>query len=164
MQKDGIVSITTNSFKETTTEFQTFTLDGKTIKAYFSVSRNISKSVGKPPLELSSSLNFEFEPTDDYWFIYKLWSVAKRFIQYLCYSRNTSFSKVELLEPYEDGRHKSCGELYIIDDISNSDLKTLKEGHYIKQVYINGYEGNILQDISDSNLYMEHIPNTFMEI
>ena len=42
-------------------------------------------------MSFSSAMLFEFEPTDDYVFILKLWHIAKKFIQFLCYKKMCFF-------------------------------------------------------------------------
>ena len=84
----GVFTVTTQSFDETTTEPQTFMVDNIQVSVEFSISRKLSTKLNEPPITLSSSMLFEFAPTNDYRLIFRLWSVAKQFLQYLCYRRN----------------------------------------------------------------------------
>ena len=89
----GVFTVTTQSFDETTTESQTFMVDNIQVSVEFSISRKLSTKLNEPPITLSSSMLFEFAPTNDYRFIFRLWSVAKQFLQYLCYRRNIFLPK-----------------------------------------------------------------------
>ena len=159
--ENGILTIQTNSFEQTTTDTQIFYVGDQKVAVYFGISRGIGTDVGETPLKLNSSLTFDFYPTNDYDFIFKLWRIAKQFIQYLCYSKNVTFSKIELFAPYEGGKHEGFAELNITSDKSISDLNCLKKGHYIRQNRIAGFEGGILNDIASSKLYIRHLPESY---
>lgn len=158
---NGKFSMTTKEFDCTTTQRQSLVVDGKTIFIYFGISRMISTKVWEPPLTLSSNMVLEFEATDDYRFILKLWHIAKQFIQFLCYRKNIQFSKVELAAPCGDEKHESFADLYVLDEGTETELKTLKDGRYIKQAHIAGHEGKILSDIANDKLYLRNLPDSF---
>lgn len=143
----GIVQLRTNEFSSVTTEAETFECNSKIIKVTFGASRTLSSGVTETPLKLNSSLCFEFDSTEDYAFIYHLWVIAKRFIQYLCYRKNVFFSKVELSTSYKGYKHIKSGELYVLEDLDehNSEEEVLKKGCYIRQSYITGAVGSILK-------------------
>lgn len=158
---DGVFSVTALSFDSTTTEKQEFTVDGKKVQAYFGVTRKMSIKIGEAPMLFSSAMLFEFEPTDDYVFILKLWHIAKKFIQFLCYRKNVFLPSAEISAPYEDGKHEKFATLYIMNEIGSSEPETLKRGRYIKQKNLSGSEGAILTDIAASLLYTRHFPDTY---
>lgn len=106
-------------------------------------------------------LMFEFDATDDYRFVLRLWYIGKQFIQFLCYRKNVEFSKVELAAPCENGTHETFAELYVLDEGVDTEIQTLKDGRYIKQAYISGHEGQILSDIASEKLYLRHLPDSF---
>jgi hypothetical protein len=161
LKNTGVVSVTTLDFDSTTTKKQTFKVDGKEIVVYFSVSRKMSRKIGEAPITLSSAMMFEFEPTSDYAFIMRLWRTAREFIRFLCYRRNVCLPIVDLASPYEGGKHETFAKLYIVGEAGKSELETLKKDQYIKQVYIAGFEGDILTDIANGLLYTRHFPNTY---
>ena len=160
---EGTVSIKTTKFDETTSDKQIFSVDGKTVSVYFGITRTTRVKEGEPPLELHSIMYFEFEKTNDYSFLIKLWHIAKSFIQYLCYRQNVGFPKAEISAPAEDGKHKSVATLYIINDDVEVESNTLSKGRYIKQSHIAGYEGKILEDIANNKLYQQHIPLSYAQ-
>lgn len=158
---DGVFSVTALSFDSTTTEKQVFAVDGKEVQVYFGVTRKMSTKIGEAPMSLSSAMLFEFEATDDYTFILRLWHIAKEFIRFLCYRKNVYLPITEIFAPYKDGKHEKFATLYIINESGNSEPETLKSGRYIKQKNISGFEGAILTDITDNLLYTRHFPNTY---
>lgn len=139
--------------------------NSKIIKVTFGASRTLSSGVTETPLKLNSSLCFEFDSTEDYAFIYHLWVIAKRFIQYLCYRKNVFFSKVELSTSYKGYKHIKSGELYVLEDLEehNSEEEVLKKGCYIRQSYITGAVGSILQSIAEDSIYLRHLPQNYEE-
>ena len=160
-QNNGIVTISTQSFDITTTEKQIFVVDGKDINAYFGVSRAVSTKIDESPLRLDASLMFEFEATNDYQFIYRLWWIAREFVRFLCYRKNVFIPKVELSAPYEGGKHETFATMYLLEEDGEVESDTLKKGRYIKQIRIAGHEGQILSDIAEDNLYLRHLPDTY---
>ena len=160
-QEKGVITVSTLGFDRTTTEGQVFIVDGTEIRAHFGISRTVSTSINIPPLRLDSSLMFEFDGTEDYHFIYKLWWIAREFIRFLCYRKNIFIPKVELSAPYENGKHEYFATMYIMGQDGETEADTLKEGRYIKQKRISGHEGDILSDIANDNLYLRHLPETY---
>lgn len=159
--KDGVVSIKTKDFDNTTSHKQCFSVDGKVVSVFFGISRTSSGKIGKPPLELHSEMFFEFEKTNDYAFILKLWRIAKCFVQYLCYRKNVELSSVEAAAPYGDGRHEKIATLYILNEGVDNEPEILEKKKYIKQEYISGAEGKILNDIAENRIYLRHLPDTY---
>lgn len=103
----GIVSIQTAEYEETTTNKSNFYIDEKEVSVHFSIGRQVSTGIQDTPLKLTSIMVFEFEPTEDYSFIFQLYNIAKCFIQYLCYRRNIVIDAVELSEMV-DGKYHIC--------------------------------------------------------
>lgn len=161
MHNCGEFSISTKDYDSTTTEKQRFEMDGKEVTIFFTVSRGFSTKLGESPININSSLVFEFAPTNDYEFVYRLWFVAKQFIQYLCYRKNVYFTKVGLDAPAENGKHSSFAEMYMLEDDQYLEMNLLKQGRFIKQKYIVGAEGKILSDIASNKLYLRHLPESF---
>lgn len=158
---NGVFSVTTLDFDSTTTEKQSFVVNGKTVQVYFGVSRKISTKIGEAPLSLSSTMLFEFEPTMDYTFILQLWCIAREFIRFLCYRKNVFLSITELASPFNGGKHENFATLHIVNETGTAEIETLENGRFIKQKNISRYEGAILKDIADDLLYTRHLPNTY---
>lgn len=157
----GVFSVKTLDFDATTTQEQEFLVDGKRVSVQFSITRGLNMNIGNPPITLYSTMLFEFEETEDYEFIRKLWLVAKEFIKFLCYRKNVSFSTVELSAPDGNGKHIAFASLHIMHEVCTEEPETLKKRRYIQQSFISGYEGKILEDIAGNMLYTRHIPESY---
>lgn len=157
----GTVEINTRGFNDTTTDKQAFLVDEKKVEMNFGISRTVSNKIDEPPLSVNSCLFFEFDATDDYSFILRLWRIAVDFIRFLCYRKNIYISEIELAAPYNDGKHEPFATMYIFDQKGETEKDTLEQGRYIKQQYISGKEGEILTDIASGNIYLRHIPESY---
>ncbi|HEL1041287.1 TPA: hypothetical protein TVE66_001367 [Streptococcus equi subsp. zooepidemicus] len=155
---DGKINISTYDFDSTTTKEQKFNVFGKEVQVYFGITRTTSLSIEKPPLTLSSSMVFHFEETQDYSFILELNRIAKEFIQFLCNRRNVSFTKMQL-----SSRESNVGQYVEIGEDIEIEMKPLKDGRYIQQKYIAGYEGKILNEIAENNVYLRHLGKSFSD-
>lgn len=157
----GIISIQTSEYEKTTTEKRSFIVDDNEVYVHFGVGRRVSMGVQDTPLKLTSTMVFEFETTDNYAFIFRLYNIAKLFVQYLCYRRNIVFDAVELSALMDNGKYHTCAKMQVLDSLSQCEAKPIKDGRYIKQQYIEGYEGKILSDIASDTIYTRHLPDTF---
>ena len=129
----GVCSVTTQSYDKTTTLPQNFTVDDRQVSVEFSISRNLSTKIDEPPITLESAMLFEFEPTNDYHFIYRLWYIAKQFFRYLCYRKNVFLPEAVLSAPADDGKFEAFATLHVLNEFGNEEIEMLKSGHYIKQ-------------------------------
>lgn len=157
-EHDGKINISTYDFDSTTTKEQKFSVFGKEVQVYFGITRTASLSIEKPPLSLSSSMVFHFEETQDYSFIRELNRIAKEFIQFLCNRRNIRFKDIQL-----SNRQDKVGQFIEIEEDTEVEMEPLKDGRYIQQKYIAGYEGKILNDIAEKNLYLRHLGKSFSD-
>jgi len=156
----GEVSVNTIPFDQTTTEKQTFAFKDKTVGIYFGISIKLSNKIHEAPLTLTSTMYFEFEPTEDYSFILDLWRIARQFVRFLCYRRNICIPQIELSAPAEEGKHEKNAILHLLEEKCETELKPLEKGRYIKQQYIAGHEGEILTDIIEKTICTRHLPDT----
>lgn len=90
-----------------------FFVEGKEVKVHFGITREMKFGLGETPLKFEATMMFEFEATDDNTFIYGLYYIAKKFIQFLCYRRNILLSKVELSSSYEGHKPEIFASLQI---------------------------------------------------
>lgn len=160
-KENGIINVSTKSFNETTTEKENFYIDNKKLSIYFGISISSSYKTGKSPIDLSSTMFIEFEPTNDYQFIIKILGVAKQFIQYLCYRRNIIFSSIEISAPATKGLHETFANLYQTQENDIIEEYPLKKGKFIKYEYLKGSIGKIINDIALKKIYIEHIPESY---
>lgn len=160
-EKNGKVSLIIKEFNSTLTKEQEFAVDKIKVKSHFYTVTNTSHILDDSPLSINSALIFDFEKTNDYNFIIRLFYIAKQFMQFLCYRRDVYLPNVDLYAPYENGKHLKFATLHINDELCSCDLNSLKEKRYISQSLIAGYEGKILADIADNSLYLRHLPETY---
>lgn len=159
--KEGVAYFNTQNFDLTTTDKQKFIVDEKEVQMYFGISRTISFKIDNPPLTLESVMFFEFDATNDYSFILRLWQIARDFIRFLCYRNNIFITKIELSTSVDDGKYKKFAKMYINNMNEESEKLPLQKGRYIKQIHIAGKEGEILSDIASDNIYLRHLPETY---
>ena len=157
----GIVSVQTTEYEKTTTDKNDFFVDDKTVSVHFSIGRRVSTGIQDTPLKLTSIMVFEFEPTEDYAFIYRLYNIAKQFIRYLCYRKNVVIDAVELSELMDTGKYYTCAKMQVMNSRQQCEEKTIKDRRYISQHYIAGVEGKILSDIASDTIYMRHLPDSY---
>lgn len=158
---NGTVSLKTANHDTTSTEKQTFFVDQKEISVYFSITTTISTSIDKPPLSANSCLMFEFEETTDYDFILRLCRIAQNFVRFLCYRKNIFIPNVAISSPYAGGKHEEFATMYILGQDGECEYDVLKKGRYIKQIYFAGFEGRLLSEIAEDNIYLRHLPDTY---
>lgn len=160
---NGEFTIDTHDFSKTTSKKQHFSVDGKKVSVYFGITRNTSNKVWEPPLTLKSNMFFEFAKTNDYSFILQMCYIARSFVQYLCYRKNVSIPDINLSVTNESGLYETFATMYLADRIDDSEKEVLQKQRYIKQDYISGSEGKILNDIAKGKIYLRHIPKSYSE-
>ena len=161
VSSDGVFSITTKNFDITSTTPQEFEVDEKKVNVQFSVSRKFSTKILEPPILLESSMLFEFNETEDYDFLVRLWFIAKEFISFLCYRNNIYMKPAVVSSKNQDGKYQFFGILTMMNQGTEEELYALKQNRCIKQSTISGHEGQILTDIAGDSLYTRHLPKTY---
>lgn len=157
---EGIINVATKDFDATTSKSQVFNIDGKEISVYFGITRRREKVFNGSLLTVHSVMYFEFEKTQDFLFVFKLWKYAKVFIQYLCYRENIWMGKTVIAAPADKGLHEPFAELAVVENKMEEDKKILEQKRCISQELIAGCEGKILADVSNGNLYLRHLPKS----
>lgn len=161
LENDGAVGVTASNGTLRTIDKERFIVAGKSVEVSFNITHTLSAAMERAPITVSTSMDFDFEPTDDYDFIFQLWIIARRFVQYLCFRQNIGFTKTRLSTPYKGNKHETFAEMVAVPEHITQDQKSLKRGRYIKHGYLEGTIGKLLQSIADNNLYLRHIPKTF---
>lgn len=161
LTEKGIISIRTNGFDRTSTEKRTFRFEGRDIAAYFSVGWTCSMKISTPPITLNSSMIFEFDETDDYWFFYRLWHAAEDFLKYLTFSKNTLIEDCSLQVMYDDSHYLSAAEFKLARSAEPFDVKPLEKGRYIELSLLDPYEIKMFGAIANGEIYLRHIPETY---
>ncbi len=158
---DGTFSLATRSHEFTTTSKQQFLVDGNNVTVSFDIRRDFSSKISDAPVHLNSALTFEFDPSDNYMFLLRLYNIAKRFIQFLCYRADINISTTNLYELTDDDKYSNIGSLHIRNESHETDEASIKAERYIRQKDIAGLEGKILGDIAEDRLYLRHIPDSY---
>lgn len=161
--KDGVISVTTKDFDSTTSEKQMFMVNGIEVSVCFDIVRRRESFFDGNVLTVHSVMYFEFEKTDDFLFIYRLWKLAKAFVRYLCYRDNVEMGKTSIAAPAEGDKHENFAELVVIENIVEEEKKIFEQKRCISQQLISGCEGKLLNDISSGKLYLRHLPRTYAD-
>lgn len=159
--ENGVFTVKTNPFIETSTHKQRFTVDGVCVFVSFDISRSMNNKEKHTPLSLESSMMFEFQETDDYAFIYRLYRLAKEFIQYLCYRKDIVFTGIKISAPYDGGKHEHFANMLVIDESDQVDSVSIEKNRIIRRDRLAGVEGSILNDIAKGDIYLRHIPESY---
>ena len=159
-QTKGILNILSDDCSESLTEKRSFVVDGIDVQVSFGISKTFSNIVGQAPLAIHSAMMMEFAPAKDYAFLLRLWSVAKEFIQYMCYRRNVFLSGTVLSSTADNRVSYNSATLYVINEAGDNEPEVLRKKQYISLSHILGYEHLILNDIAAHTLYTQHLPDT----
>jgi len=161
--EDGHFAVETIPLKYTLTEKRLFCVDEKEVTVQFGIIRKENSAISSPPFSLHSVMYFEFDDTEDYAFVFRLYNIAKVFIQYLNYRKNVPFSEISLFASFKESQHLQFAKLFILDNLPETEQQCLKDRRYIKYEYIKGNEQKILADIATGLLYTRNIPNTYAQ-
>lgn len=159
-QTKGILNILSDDCSESLTEKRAFIVDGIDVQVSFGISKTFSNIVGQAPLAIHSAMMMEFAPTRDYTFLLRLWSVAKEFIQYMCYRRNVFLPSAVLSSTADNRVSYNSATLYVVNETGDNEPEVLRKKQYISLSHIFGYEHLILNDIAAHTLYTQHVPDT----
>ena len=132
-----------------------FTLNGNQIEIEFGVAGSY-RYKSTSPLSFSSQLSCSFEGTNDTDFLIQIYKIIQRMFFFLCHRRSILFNsiKVKCID-YND--KYTVGQFHVLfDNKTAEDEDTIKETICID--YVNSHLNQLIQLISDDNLYTEHIP------
>ena len=138
-------------------------MDGRKVKVFFSISRKLSLNVLESPILLESAMAFDFEETNDYDFLVRLWFIAKEFLSFLCYRNNVYIKSAIVFSKTQDEKYQSFVTLTLVNQVKDKELYALKQNRCIMQSMIAGHEGQILTDIACGSLYTRHLPKTYKD-
>lgn len=161
--EDGHFSVETIPLTDALSEKQIFYVDEKKVTVQFGIIRKESANWSSPPFSLHSVMYFDFDDTDDYAFVFRLYNIAKVFVQYLNYRKSVPFTDINLSAPFKESQHLQFAKLFILDNLPETEQQCLKDRRYIKYEYIKGNEHKILSDIATGLLYTRNIPNTYVQ-
>lgn len=159
-QINGYTSIILKSFSDTTTQREKFYINEKELEIYFSISRLIN-STQHTIINLHTAMNICFEKTSSKDFLISICNTMERFLSFLCYRTDICFNKILLFSKNEKGIEEQIGEINLLKKPFENNVKVLE-----RCITYDGISGNInkiLQDISNGDLYLRHIPNSSKE-
>ena len=160
LEKDGVISIKTNGFDATTTAQLPVTVDGNSVSIHFSVGWKCSMKNNEPPIVLNSNMIVEFEETNDYWFLRKLWGVAESMVQLLTFRQNARISECVLQSRFDEKRFYDTGTFRLTRSAIDPDEKSLEKGRYINLQLLDSHEADLISLIADEKIYLRHIPRS----
>lgn len=112
IQEEGSASLETKPFSETTSDEYEFSLNSEKIRFFFSIYREICFD-STTPLTIYSCLNLKFSQTNDVDYIFNIWNIAYKVIQFLSNRRDVNISRISLYSTDKDGfRKKRGGAVY----------------------------------------------------
>ncbi len=160
LENDGVISIKTNSFNETTTAQLPLTVDGNSISIHFSIGLKCSTKNNEPPIVLNSNMIFEFEETNDYWFLRKLWNIAETMVQLLTFRQNARISECTLQAKFDEKQFHDVGTFKLTRGAIAPDEHSLEKGRYINLKFLDSHEADLITLIADEKIYLRHIPKS----
>lgn len=163
LDEKGGAEVKLRPFEETKIQKFKFKKEDKNIEGDINISKTLYNKITTYPVKIRSELCLYFDSTDSYMFVVELYEIIKKFIQFLCYRKNVDIREVKLQFKNKDGKYEKIGTMEVIDNNVISEDDKIIENRFISYDYIQGYEGNILQRISDEDLYMKHIPTTYKD-
>ena len=153
--------VSTTPFANSSSTTESFLFKNKTVNVHFSVSRTIDTHEGKPLLDFDSVLIFSFNDTDNISFVIELSNLAQKFVHYLCYRKDISFSSIRVYGPIDHSLKSHVADITFTKVIQPVDDVVLKKRRFIPYNSIVGREAVILKMISNNFLYTEHIPESY---
>ncbi len=154
---DGTRSILLKSNNETSSEWQTFIFEGKSILFKFGIGQTTNLGNSNIPITLQSAMVFKFEETDNYEFLIQLYHLAKNLIMLLCNRNNFIINNVKLLN-LKKQLNDVCNFTSLEDKNILKDNKRVLEKNFLSYDLIKNNINKIFQDLADKKIYLDHIP------
>jgi hypothetical protein len=161
LKESGALAIKTCEFDKTTTEKKQFNFKGKVVTFYFSIGWKSSLNISNPPILFNSSIIFEFQETNDYWYLFELYQLAKKFVQFLTFRKNCYFKESSLQVKYDNNYYQDAAIFHIINSEPLEIDVSLEKGRYISLDRLESKEEMLLSLISEDSLYLNHLPKSF---
>lgn len=152
-----IENIRIRSSAETTTECGEIKIDDIVVQCSFQISQLLRFGVVKEPIQLSSFIELKFPPTNDYRFIIKLYYYIRGLLRFLCYRKNVCITKTSLYTT-DNNKDYQCGDFITCFEPEVHETQEVLKDRYIPLDYIYPHVCEILQDIIDGQLYLNHLP------
>lgn len=157
---NGALSFNTKPIDDSKSEAQSFVINDKMVNVSFIIARQF-KRVNPNPIKLFSVMSFNFEETDDFIFMNRLFHSAEIFLQYLHYRKNVGISEITLCTINDKSQMLECAQFFLCDN--DGDNEKGEGDRVILQSYMGGQEGKLFQALVDNNIYTRHIPKNYAD-
>ena len=132
-----------------------FNLYGEPVDLEFGVSGAYRFS-NSAPLSFSSQLSCSFRNTNSISEIINIYHIIKQLFHFLCHRKNICFNDIKVKCIGKDGKY-TVGQFHVLfDEKDQEDKSIIKETICID--YVKSHLNQLIQLISDNQLYTEHIP------
>lgn len=132
-----------------------FNLHGKPIELEFGVS-GAYRFNNSAPLSFSSQLSCSFRDTKSISEIIDIYHIIKQLFYFLCHRRSICFNDIKVKCIGEDGKY-TVGQFHVLYDEKNQENESvIKETICID--YVKSHLNQLIQLVSDNQLYTENIP------
>ena len=157
---DKEIELKLKSFEAVNFETEVFNIDGRNVKCNFDIDKIFTGKDLENPLKIKTRMSFEFEATDDYMFVIKLYYVAKKSIQLLTYRQNINFKEIYTCFLNNDSLYEKNGVI-IVNDKTEIEDKVIISKRFMAIDYLKDYIHKIFQEIASATLYTRHIPLSY---
>lgn len=153
----GEVNLRVNSLDSSRDDLS-FLINGKSIRATLSISRNVSSS-SNSPVTINSTIAFTFEKSNDYSFFMKIVNLIKDFLKIVTYRRNISIEQVILKEKNEEGTYRNVGKLVFPEEQEfERESDKLINQRMIDFSILKQHTADLFQLLASGEIYKDHIP------
>jgi hypothetical protein len=157
--ESGCLSIETRPYTECSKTFS-FQYGDETIRADLSVLRNL-QLFSQTPLKFESCFTFSFVSSKNIKEINEFYNTVLNFFYFICYRKNISFNKIQLMKNTSNGKRITIGTVTVLNDypiLKEHDKKS--ENRIIDFNIIDKICGDIFTSIKQQNIYFTHIPKS----
>ena len=152
--EESIFTVEPIPYQQTKQSFS-FNLHGEPIELVFGVS-GAYRFNNSAPLSFSSQLSCSFRDTNSISVIIDLYHIIKQLFHFLCHRRSICFNDIRIKCIGKEGKY-TVGQFHVLfDESTQEDESVIKETICID--YVKSHLNQLIQLISDNQLYSEHIP------
>lgn len=161
-QKTGQTTVNIKPFESLEKKFS-FTFNSTTVNGNLNITRNI-KNMDTSPIHLFTSLDLEFEETDDYEKLYQLISILNDFLAFISYRRNISVDSIYLKKRADEtGLYDKIGQVFINKDGIFEESEKIIRNRIIQFPLIEENIGNLFNMLVQNKIYLTHIPENSID-
>lgn len=149
------VSLTNDGFIKK--EIGSFDIEENSVSFSFCNYIKLSEKEINTPFQSYSGLIIDYDETDNYLFVYDVYRVALRFINYLCYKKNTRFDSIILYK--KSGEYlEEYAKLIVVD--YRYEKESISDRSLAKCIKYNQIEEYItlVSDLANNKIFTEHHP------